>query len=195
MRFLLGCGLRFLPSAPNVSLTDSPFTEPRDVFVFVYGTLRHGEINDIALAAVRFGRPDLPPPRHVASGRVPGHLVDFGDWPGLVPMSALDDAGPTPSCATVLGDVFRIDRALLPILDEIEGIRPDGRGAFYRSQIEVVPDAHVREDGADARERAPADQTPLAWRCFYYPIDTDAGRGVPTISGGDWIAHRRSRFP
>lgn len=180
-----------------MSLSPSSSIETCDVFV--YGTLRHGEINDIALAAMRFGRPDLPAPRHVAVGRVPGHLVDFGDWPGLVPPHGADTAGKTARCATVRGDVFRIDRALLSILDEIEGIRPDGRGAFYRSEIDVIPDRPTRADSSEAHAAAaaapaaPAETTQPALRCVYYPIDPEAGRGRPPISGGDWIAHRLAR--
>ncbi|WP_347554474.1 gamma-glutamylcyclotransferase family protein [Robbsia sp. KACC 23696] len=174
-----------------MSLSPSSSIETCDVFV--YGTLRHGEINDIALAAMRFGRPDLPAPRHVAVGRVRGHLVDFGDWPGLVPPHGADAAGKTARCATVRGDVFRIDRALLSILDEIEGIRPDGRGAFYRSEIDVIPDRPARADGSDAHAAVPAEAPRQALRCVYYPIDPEAGRGRPPISGGDWIVHRLAR--
>ncbi|MDH0093042.1 gamma-glutamylcyclotransferase [Achromobacter mucicolens] len=46
------------------------------IYVFVYGTLRAGEINDLARAAARRG---LPPAIHVGAASVPGMLVDFGD--------------------------------------------------------------------------------------------------------------------
>ncbi|CUK17236.1 AIG2-like family [Achromobacter sp. 2789STDY5608615] len=82
------------------------------IYVFVYGTLRAGEINDLAQAAARRG---LPPARHVGPATVPGMLVDFGDWPGLLPVA--DDR-------RVLGDIYEVDPALVALMDEIEEYAP-----------------------------------------------------------------------
>lgn len=187
--------------------------------VFVYGTLRHGEINDIAKAAARFGRPDIPAPRHIATGSVPGRLVDFGNWPGLLPDVATAQAAdgqsradvPARDVSTVIGDVFRIDVALLPILDEIEGIRLDGsRDAFYRSEVDVSVARWERGEALGGARRQSTEMqggeddaiTPInaarahetgALRCYIYPIDVRAGIGLPGIPGGDWIAYRLSR--
>lgn len=113
-----------------------------------------------------------------------------------------------------MGDIFRIDRALLPILDEIEGIRLDGREAFYRDEVDVADIAwlgdtpatatrstafagamHVLPGGVHAPRAGvmvkPEGGTCL--RCFFYPIDIQAGRGLPIIPGGDWIGYRLAR--
>lgn len=167
----------------------NPVSSERTCRIFVYGTLRHGEINDIARAATRFGRADIPAPWRIGAGYVPGTLVDFGAWPGLVP---LRDASANLPAATLLdvpvgaervvyGDVFRIDLALLPILDEIEGIRPEGREAFYRDEVDVT------------LTLTQAEPMQSVCRCYFYPIDAAAGTGLPDIGGGDWIAYRRAR--
>lgn len=130
--------------------------------VFVYGTLRSGEINDLAQAAARR---DLPVPRYVGPARVPGYLVDFGAWPGLIP--ATDGR-------YVIGEVYMVDAQLLPLLDEIEEIRPDGGSCFQRGEIQ-----------------AETLMGPVV--CQYYPIDP-AHRGHATdIQGDDWISYRSSR--
>jgi gamma-glutamylcyclotransferase (GGCT)/AIG2-like uncharacterized protein YtfP len=44
--------------------------------VFVYGTLRAGEVNDIRAAATRHG---IAPPTLIGTASVRGRLFDFGD--------------------------------------------------------------------------------------------------------------------
>ncbi len=95
-------------------------------YVFVYGTLRAGEINDIGLAAARHG---MSAPRLIGPVAVAGRLYDLGDYPGLV---RDDAAGP------VRGDVYEIDEALVPVLDRIEGIEPGGDGVFKSREIVVT---------------------------------------------------------
>ena len=117
-------------------------------YVFIYGTLRIGEINDIGLAAARHG---IRAPRLVGRAAVQGRLYDFGDYPGLV---RDDTAGP------VRGDVYEIDEALVPVLDKIEGIEP-GIESLFKSR-EVVVTVEGRElrclfypvDDVSARGRA-----------------------------------------
>ena len=70
--------------------------------VFIYGTLRAGEINDINRAAQRHG---IVRPERLGVAHVTGRLFDFGRYPGLV----LDPEG-----APIRGDVYRIDDALVP---------------------------------------------------------------------------------
>ncbi|MFP3186070.1 MAG: gamma-glutamylcyclotransferase family protein, partial [Paraburkholderia sp.] len=48
--------------------------------VFVYGTLRAGEINDISQAAARH---DIAEPTLLGATTVRGYLFDFGAYPGL----------------------------------------------------------------------------------------------------------------
>lgn len=98
--------------------------------VFVYGTLRAGEVNDIGSAAARHG---IAEPTLLGSGTVRGHLYDFGKYPGLV----VDTAG-TP----VRGDVYEIDEALMAVLDEIEDVYPGVEGLF------VAHEGSVEMEGA-----------------------------------------------
>lgn len=169
---------------PSVSLNGK-----NALHVFVYGTLRQGEINDIALAAARHG---LAAPQFVGHASVPGALYDFGDWPGLLPGRHENDGESLSTTSTmaasvgdesdsdsahalaVNGDVYLIDPALLPILDAIEGIRDDGREAFYRDECAV---------SLDRRQLC----------CLYYPVDASSVEGRQRIECGDWVAHRHRR--
>lgn len=136
------------------------------IYVFVYGTLRAGEINDLAQAAARRG---LPAASHVGAASVPGMLVDFGDWPGLIPV---DDG------RRVRGDVFRVDPALIALLDEIEEYDPGKACCFVRRTV-------------SARLEGPQGVRQLS--CEYYPIDPALRAAAVDIAGEDWIAHRLSR--
>jgi gamma-glutamylcyclotransferase (GGCT)/AIG2-like uncharacterized protein YtfP len=131
-------------------------------YVFVYGTLRAGEINDIGRAAARHG---IEAPRLVGTAAVRGRLYDFGAYPGLVLDAA---AGP------VRGDVYEIDDALVPVLDEIEEVYPGVEGLFKSREVTVV---------ADGRNVT----------CLYYPVDAESVAGVPRIAIGDWVEYRLAR--
>ncbi|ANN78684.1 gamma-glutamylcyclotransferase [Bordetella flabilis] len=131
-------------------------------YVFVYGTLRRGEINDLARAAAGAG---LPMPEYVGVASVPGRLYDFGDWPGLLP----DPAG-----AAVTGDVYRIDPALLPVMDAIEEYDPRGSSCFVRRMVRLS----VAGRGLD---------------CHYYPIDAAHIGDAVCTDATDWVHHRRLR--
>jgi gamma-glutamylcyclotransferase (GGCT)/AIG2-like uncharacterized protein YtfP len=167
-------------------MSDSLENVSSDIHVFVYGTLRRGESNDIALAALRHG---IAEPVLIGAARMPGRLFDFGPYPGCIP--ALDgdgneageadgkeaDATPLPETDAMLGvtgDIYRVDPALLPVLDEIEGIREDGREAFYRAERQFDIDG-------------------VSYRCLYYPIDLQVAASLPCITNGDWVRHRLAR--
>lgn len=136
------------------------------IYVFVYGTLRAGEINDLAQAAATRG---LAPARHVGAATVPGALVDFGDWPGLVPVA---------DGRRVLGDIYEVTPALIALMDEIEEYVPGQPCCFVRRTVLAQP-------------LAPAGAAPVA--CEYYPIDP-ALRGAATdVAGDDWVAYRLAR--
>jgi gamma-glutamylcyclotransferase (GGCT)/AIG2-like uncharacterized protein YtfP len=94
-------------------------------YVFVYGTLRAGEANDIGQAAARSA---LAMPKLVGEASVRGRLFDFGNYPGLVP----DDSG-----IHVKGDVYEIDERLVPVLDQIEQIYPGEAGLFMQHEVMV----------------------------------------------------------
>jgi gamma-glutamylcyclotransferase (GGCT)/AIG2-like uncharacterized protein YtfP len=135
-------------------------------YVFVYGTLRAGEINDINRAAERHG---IAAPECVGAAYVTGRLFDFGNYPGLV----LDEQG-----ARVSGDVYCIDDALVPVLDEIEDVYPGVEGLFRAHRL------HVEVNLQD--ERTHID-------CLIYPVSAAATQGRPRIESGDWVTHRATR--
>jgi len=88
--------------------------------VFVYGTLRRGEDNDITRLE--------PPPLWVGPAHTQGTLFHLGAYPGLV----LDGTG------VVVGEVYEISPALERVLDEIEGIEPVPNGEYTKGWVEVM---------------------------------------------------------
>ncbi|WP_321896953.1 gamma-glutamylcyclotransferase family protein [Paraburkholderia heleia] len=133
-------------------------------YVFVYGTLRAGEINDINLAADSNA---IARPRHLGLTTLAGRLFDFGSYPGMV-------AGSADAQSTVVGDVYEIDDALLAVLDEIEQVYPGADGLFVSAEVDI--EVHGERIA-----------------CLYYPVASAAVAGRPEIAGGDWVAHRRTR--
>lgn len=71
--------------------------------VFVYGTLRAGEANDIGHAAARHG---IPAPTLLGAVALPGELYDFGTYPGMVAGAA--------GQSLVWGDVYAVDDCCCP---------------------------------------------------------------------------------
>ncbi|RFU45526.1 gamma-glutamylcyclotransferase [Paraburkholderia sp. DHOC27] len=96
--------------------------------VFVYGTLRAGEINDIGEAAVRHG---IGAPTLLGHTTVRGHLYDFGPYPGFV----RDETG-----VPVHGDVYAIEAELIAVLDEIEEVYPGVEGLFIAEDVSLEVD-------------------------------------------------------
>lgn len=135
-------------------------------YVFVYGTLRAGEVNDIYRAAER---QKIAAPTWIGAAHVRGRLFDFGTYPGLV----LDDTG-----ALVRGDVYRIEDALVSVLDEIEEVYPGVEGLFRSHRLHVEVELEGEATYVD---------------CLMYPVTTSAVEGLPRIEGGDWVAHRFAR--
>ncbi|MBS6363283.1 gamma-glutamylcyclotransferase family protein [Burkholderia sp.] len=131
--------------------------------VFVYGTLRAGEVNDIGRAAEKHG---IAAPTLVGAAALPGELYDFGTYPGMI--AALDGR------ALVWGDVYEVDERLVPVLDEIERVYP-GVDSLFKPE-----EATVELDGR-------------RYACLYYPVATHAVADKPRIASGDWVEHRRSR--
>lgn len=87
--------------------------------VFVYGTLRQGEINDIT-------RLD-PSPVFVGLAQVHGVLYHLGAYPGL----RLEGS------QAVVGEVYEIAPPLAQVLDEIEGLYPVPNGEYTKERIDV----------------------------------------------------------
>ena len=94
--------------------------------VFVYGTLRAGEVNDLNAAARKHG---IAEPTLLGTATVAGRLYDFGTYPGLV----LD-----PQAVPAVGDIYEVPDALVPVLDEIEEIYPGQSSLFVSEQHAVL---------------------------------------------------------
>lgn len=97
-----------------------PQAEPADRHVFVYGTLRRGDDNDITLLQ--------PPPVWVGEARIKGVLYHFGRYPGIVLGGACD----------VVGEVYAITPALERVLDEIEELYPQQSNEYFKREVEVT---------------------------------------------------------
>ena len=127
------------------------------VHVFVYGTLRTGEANDI-------NRLD-PRPRFLGFGVVEGDLFDFGRHPGIV---LREGASP------VLGEVYACAPELIGTLDEIELHYPEQPGLYRPAWKHVAcADRTVRclvyeltDGGASSLGRFPSSRLVdwVSWR-------------------------------
>lgn len=140
--------------------------------VFVYGTLRRGEVHhDVLLdAGARF----------VGLGRITGRLWDLGAYPGVVRAEGAErEAGPEGR-EEVRGELYRLadPRAALAVLDELEGhdpARPEG-SLFVRREVEV------RGEGGGRI---------AAW-AWFLPREP---RGATPIPGGDYGERGRRQGP
>ena len=132
-----------------------------DRHVFVYGTLRRGEINDINRLR--------PAPRWYGNASVRGVLFDLGAYPGLRLASSLAPDDPLlPACVEVVGEVYAIDAALEPVLDEIEEVFPQRSGEYAKREVDVRVNCEVL-------------------RALAYEIAPDRVQGRAVITGGDWL--------
>lgn len=95
----------------------------RERFVFIYGTLRRGERNDITQLK--------PEPCYVGHAALAGTLYHLGAYPGLLL------AGANSAATDVVGEVYAIAPALEARLDEIEGILPQGGGEYAKRECLV----------------------------------------------------------
>ncbi len=94
--------------------------------VFVYGTLRRGEANDINRLR--------PAPRLLGTARIRGTLYDLGPYPGLLL------GGET----WVQGEVYAITAELEAQLDRIEEVAPVPSGEYARRHVDVELDDRRR---------------------------------------------------
>ena len=127
--------------------------------VFVYGTLRRGDVRDITHLQ--------PPPVFVGMASVQGVLYNLGDYPGLL----LGGEG------WVTGEVYAITAALEQQLDSIEEVWPQPTGEYNKREVKVQLRQHP------ANHEAPEAVGVL---CLLYEIDPARARGRPVILGGDW---------
>jgi gamma-glutamylcyclotransferase (GGCT)/AIG2-like uncharacterized protein YtfP len=87
--------------------------------VFVYGTLRSGQANDINRL--------MPAPRLLGPARIRGALYNLGPYPGVI----LGGEG------GVQGEVYAITAVLEQQLDVIEDVAPVPSGEYVRRHLEV----------------------------------------------------------
>ena len=136
------------------TITDTP--SPQDAkYVFVYGTLRRGELRDINRLQ--------PAPVFVGNAQIKGTLYDMGSYPGV----RLGGA------QWVQGEVYQITPELERQLDEIEEVWPQQTGEYARQEVVVQCAAlaltclvyeaaaeraqdHAVIDSGDWRQRGPA---------------------------------------
>ena len=102
----------------------TPVVQPSNAFarhVFVYGTLRKGDDNDITRLS--------PTPRYVGNSEICGLMYHLGAYPGVV---LTDDPA-----QTIIGEVYAIEPALEQVLDEIEMIYPQQRDEYVKRHVVV----------------------------------------------------------
>jgi gamma-glutamylcyclotransferase (GGCT)/AIG2-like uncharacterized protein YtfP len=87
--------------------------------VFVYGTLRRGQSNDILRMH--------PVPKYLGRARVHGVMYHLGAYPGVV-------LGGT---RWVQGEVYEVTEALERALDVLEGVLPSPTGEYFKREVPV----------------------------------------------------------
>lgn len=131
--------------------------------VFVYGTLRRGDVRDITRLR--------PAPQFVGLASVAGVLYDLGPYPGVLL------GGP----ARVTGEVYAISAELERQLDVIEEVWPQQTGEYRKQAVRVRLDQPQALSGA------------VELDCLVYEINPARAVGQSVITGGDWLDHLRQR--
>jgi gamma-glutamylcyclotransferase (GGCT)/AIG2-like uncharacterized protein YtfP len=88
--------------------------------VFVYGTLRRSQRNDI----YRY----QPAPRFVTAASISGTLYHLGAYPGVV----------LGGLTQVVGEVYEIEAELERQLDVLEGITPKADDEYFKREITIL---------------------------------------------------------
>ncbi len=140
-----------------------PVTTPSSPIrhVFVYGTLRRGDVRDITRLR--------PEPQFVSMASVAGVLYDLGPYPGMV----LGGTG------RVTGEVYAISAGLERQLDFIEEVWPQQTGEYSKQEVRVL------------LRNAQALPGVLELDCLVYAINPTRTVGRLVIDSGDWLASRR----
>lgn len=131
--------------------------------VFVYGTLRRGDVRDITRLR--------PAPQFVGMASVAGVLYDLGPYPGVV----------LGGSARVTGEVYAISAELERQLDLIEEVWPQQTGEYRKQVVRVRPG------------QPKASSAAVELDCLVYEINPARTAGKPVITGGDWLEHCRQR--
>ena len=138
-----------------------PDATPPARHVFVYGTLRRGDDNDITRL--------LPAPHYVGEAVIAGLMYHLGAYPGVI--LAQPAAVQEGVMGTILGEVYAIQPALEARLDEIEMIYPQQRDEYFKRDIQVMVGGQRLD-------------------CIVYEINPVYVQNKPVIASGDWIKGR-----
>ena len=104
-----------------------PQTSSPPRHVFVYGTLRRGDDNDITRLT--------PPPRWIGSATTAGTMYHFGRYPGVL----------LGGDSRVVGEVYEISPELERVLDEIEELYPQQTNEYFKRTVSVQVDGRSVE--------------------------------------------------
>ncbi|CCD40742.1 Uncharacterized conserved protein [Candidatus Paraburkholderia kirkii UZHbot1] len=74
--------------------------------------------------------------------------------------------------------MYRIEDALVPVLDEIEEVYPGLEGLFRSHRLHIEVETEGRKNRVD---------------CLVYPVAAAAVAGLPRIESGNWVKHRATR--
>jgi gamma-glutamylcyclotransferase (GGCT)/AIG2-like uncharacterized protein YtfP len=108
---------------PEAKPSNTPEPQsPPERFVFVYGTLRRGDDNDINRLT--------PAPVFVGAAHIKARMFHLGRYPGVL-------LGPAQGDTDVLGEVYAITPELERKLDEIEELYPQQTDEYFKRDIVV----------------------------------------------------------
>ena len=144
-------------------MTSSASFLPTANHVFVYGTLRRGDVRDITLLK--------PEPSFVGFANVPGALYHLGSYPGVVLGGEV----------SVRGEIYAITPALERLLDDIEEVWPQQTGEYTKRVIQVSINEVSRESWPEFEGQTTLD-------CIIYEISPERVANQRLIEGGDWLA-------
>ena len=141
-----------------------PVTSLPQRYVFVYGTLRRGDDNDITRLA--------PPPHFVGKATIAGVMYHLGAYPGVVLAKPTNRVSDTIGSGTVVGEVYAIEPELEFVLDEIEELYPQQKNEYFKRSIEAAVGL-------------------ARLNCIVYEINPAYVADKPIIASGDWIRDRK----
>ena len=139
----------------------TPNLAPPARHVFVYGTLRRGDDNDITRL--------LPLPQYVGEAVIAGVMYHLGAYPGVILTQLV--AGQEGANNRIIGEVYAIQPALEAKLDEIEMIYPQQRDEYFKRDIQVTVGGQQLD-------------------CIVYEINPAYVTDRPVIGSGDWVKDR-----
>jgi gamma-glutamylcyclotransferase (GGCT)/AIG2-like uncharacterized protein YtfP len=99
-----------------------PNPYPKNRHIFVYGTLRRGDANDITKL--------IPTPVHIGDTKIKGRMYHLGGYPGIT----------LGGGNSIIGEVYAITEPLERLLDGIESEYPAQADEYHKRDIEVAVD-------------------------------------------------------